>query len=400
MFSSIIHIIFSILFAYLAFTTIYFFIVGIAGKLKRANSYSSVAEKRKIVLFIPSYKEDNIIVDTASKAIQQNYPKNKFDVFVIADKLQKSTIDKLKSLQLNVVEVKFQISMKAKSIHEAVNQASAGGYDIAMILDADNIMSENCLEKVNHAFNKGFRAVQCHRVAKNKNNSVAVLDVISEEINNNLFRRGQRALGFSSSLIGSGMAFEFETFKNIFNQPQILDNPGEDREIDLQLMKDDIVVEFIDDAYVFDEKVSSSAVFEKQRLRWLEAQLNNLKRFFDKDIRAFSGKRVYWYKLFQTLLLPRSLYLLIFAFIFLVLLIQHFLSFQIIFPSFYWWCSVFSLYILTLMVSIPIDLYNKNMVKAIAHLPVLMVAMLKAILKIKSNRKEFLHTPKMHVSDQ
>ena len=373
--------------------------MAIAGRLKKGNVYKSFIDRKKIAVFIPSYKEDNIIVDTAAKAKQQDYPEKSFDVFVIADKLQKDTIEKMRVLPVNVVEVQFEVSMKAKSIHEAVSQAAGKGYDIAMVLDADNVMSKDCLEKVNHAFNKGYKAVQCHRVAKNRNNAVAVLDVISEEINNNLFRRGQRALGFSSSLIGSGMAFEFETFRNIFNLPEILDNPGEDREIDLQLMKEDIVVEFIDDAYVYDEKVSSTVVFEKQRLRWLEAQLNNFKRFFDKDIRVFSNKKAYWYKLFQTLLLPRSLYLLLFCFIFFLFSIQYFFDYKFLFPSFFAWTVILCCYLLALIISIPAKLYNADMFKAILRLPLLMISMAKIILRMKSNRKEFLHTPKVHTSD-
>jgi hypothetical protein len=50
-------------------------------------------------------------------------------------------------------------------------------------------------------------AVQGHRTAKNTNNSWAILDAISEEINNNIFRKGHRVLGLSSAIIGSGMAF-------------------------------------------------------------------------------------------------------------------------------------------------------------------------------------------------
>lgn len=399
MFLFFIHIVFFIFFCYFAAITLYFFSVSIAGRLKKGYAYSSFAEKKKIAILIPSYKEDNIIIATASKAMQQDYPTEFFDVFVIADKLQKETIQKMRALPVNVVEVKFEISMKAKSIHEAVNQIADKGYDIAMVLDADNVMSPGCLEKVNHAFHRGFKAVQCHRVAKNKNNAIAMLDVISEEINNNLFRRGQRALGFSSSLIGSGMAFEFETFRKIFNLPDILNNPGEDREIDLQLMKDDIVVEFIDNALVYDEKVSSSAVFEKQRLRWLEAQLNNLKRFFDRDIYAMANKKTYWYKLFQTVLLPRSLYLLLFACIFFGFAIQHFIHYPIFFPAFIWWAALLGTFMLTLIISIPAKFYNSDMLKAIAHLPVLMIAMIKALLKMKSNRKEFLHTPKVHTGD-
>ena len=399
MFLFFLHIVFGILFIYLAVITVYFLLVSIAGRVSNGYGYSSFPEKKKIAVLIPSYKEDNIITDTASKALQQDYPKNSFDVFVVADKLQKQTIDTMRALPVNVIEVQFDISMKAKSIHEAMNRIENNKYDIVIVLDADNVMSPGCLEKVNHAFQCGFKAVQCHRVAKNKNNAVAMLDVISEEINNNLFRRGQRALGFSSSLIGSGMAFEFGEFKKIFSLPDILNNPGEDREIDLQLMKDGITVEFIDDAFVYDEKVSSAAVFEKQRLRWLEAQLNNFKRFFDEDIRVFRSTKAYWYKLFQTVLLPRSLYLLLFAFISFVFVIEYFFHYRIFFPSLAWWAALLCTYMLALIISIPSKFFNADMLKAIAHLPVLMIAMMKALFKMKSNRKEFLHTPKTHTGD-
>ncbi|MBS1948951.1 MAG: glycosyltransferase family 2 protein [Bacteroidetes bacterium] len=396
----IVHYIFIILFFYIAAATVYFFVIAVAGKIKKAPVYASVPDKKKIAVFIPSYKEDNIITGTAAKAKLQSYPQNLYDVFVIADHLQKSTVEKLIALPVNVAEVMFEVSMKAKSINHAVNLAAGKGYDIAMVLDADNIMSPDCLEKINHAFSEGYKAVQCHRVAKNKNNAVAILDVISEEINNHLFRRGQRALGFSSSLIGSGMAFEFETFRKIFNLPEILNNPGEDREIDLQLMKDDIEIEFIDDAYVYDEKVSSAAVFEKQRLRWLEAQLNNFLRFFDKDVRSHSNRKSYWYKLFQTALLPRSLYLLIFVLIVFIFFLELILGIRLIYPHLFWWAGALGLYLLALAISIPKHLYNKDMVKAIANLPMLLISMLRALFRMKSNRKEFLHTPKVHTGDQ
>jgi cellulose synthase/poly-beta-1,6-N-acetylglucosamine synthase-like glycosyltransferase len=399
MFLFLLHIFLATLFVYLGVITVYFLLVSVAGRVSSGYAYSSFPQHKKIAVLIPSYKEDNIIVDTASKAIKQDYPGDSFDVFVIADKLQKLTIDKMRALPVNVIEVEFETSMKAKSIHEAMNQIGDSKYDIVMVLDADNVMSDGCLEKVNHAFQRGFKAAQCHRVAKNKNNAVAMLDVISEEINNNLFRRGQRALGFSSSLIGSGMAFEFEEFNKIFSLPQILNNPGEDREIDLQLMKDGIEVEFIDNALVYDEKVSSAAVFEKQRLRWLEAQLNNLRRFFDDDIMYLKGTRAYWYKLFQTVLLPRSLYLLLFAFIVFVFILQYFIGYQIFFPSFAWWIGLIGTYILALIISVPPKFFNKEMLKAIAHLPVLIFAMVKALFKMKSNRKEFLHTPKVHTGE-
>ena len=69
-------------------------------------------------------------------------------------------------------------------------------YEIAVVLDADNIMAADFLTKINTAFDKGFTAVQGHRTAKNINNSWAVLDAISEEINNHIFRKGTPGTGF------------------------------------------------------------------------------------------------------------------------------------------------------------------------------------------------------------
>jgi cellulose synthase/poly-beta-1,6-N-acetylglucosamine synthase-like glycosyltransferase len=393
----LLHIFFLIIFIYLFLSVLYLWSVAIAGKTWRSPVFLSHSEKKKIAVLIPSYKEDNIIIDTATKAKQHDYPL--FDVFVIADRLQPETIEQLRSLPVNVVEVNFETGMKSKSLNAALNSIGENEYDIALILDADNIMSSNCLEKVNSAFQQGFIAVQCHRVAKNKNNAVSLLDAISEEINNNLFRRGQRAFGFSASLIGSGMAFQFEKIKAIFNEEHILSNPGEDREIELQLMKESITVEYINDAFIYDEKVSSSAVFEKQRTRWLEAQFTNIKRLFDADIRKFAFKKTYWNKLFQVLLLPRSLYLLLLFFMSCVYLLAYFFHYPVFFPNAFWWLILAIAYLFSLIISVPGSYYNFATLKAIIRVPGLMFSMLRAMLKMKSNRKEFLHTPKVHTGD-
>jgi hypothetical protein len=65
------------------------------------------------------------------------------------------------------------------------------------------------LERIAQDFDKGYTVIQGHRVAKNTNTSVAVLDAISEEINNHIFRKGHCAAGVSSALIGSAMALEY-----------------------------------------------------------------------------------------------------------------------------------------------------------------------------------------------
>jgi len=381
-----------IIFLYLFISSFYLFILAVAGKFVNGKRFTVNTHKKRIAVLIPCYKEDHIIIDTACKAAEHNYPQSFFKVIVIADKLQSTTIEKLKRIPVEVLEV--NVSMKSKSINQALHFLNETDIEIAVILDADNIMGDGCLEKINDAFNQGYVAVQCHRTAKNKNTPVALLDAISEEININLFRRGPAILGLSAAPIGSGMAFDFHLLKNIFSMDEILNNPGEDREIDVQLMKRKIKMEFIDDAYVFDEKVSNPAVFEKQRIRWLEAQVNHVRRFFHADMKQAPKTILYYNKFFQNLLLPRILFLLVFAVIFLLLIIQSIFSISILYPPSGWWIACMTLYALTLCISIPAAYYTANTINALLHIPVLMFSMLKALFQMKKNRKEFLHTPK------
>jgi cellulose synthase/poly-beta-1,6-N-acetylglucosamine synthase-like glycosyltransferase len=384
------------LFLYLFVSSVYLFVMAVAGRFIKGKSFSRNPDKKKIIVLIPSYKEDGIIVDTAQRASRHNYPIHSFRVCVIADKLQGETIEALHRIPVDVITV--DEDMKSRSIHRALHSVPENEFEIAVILDADNIMDEGCLEKINDAFHQGYRAVQCHRTAKNKNTAVALLDAISEEININLFRRGPAVLELSAAPIGSGMAFEFALLKEIFSSEEILNNPGEDREIDVELMKRRLKMEFIDDAYVFDEKVSSSGVFEKQRIRWLEAQVNHVRRFFHQDLKEAPKTFLYYNKFFQNLLLPRVLFLLVFTLIGFLLAVQWLFHSSFLYPSPFWWLSCLCIYLLSLFISIPSSFYNIRTLGALLHVPVLMLAMLKALLKIKRKRKEFLHTPKSFTS--
>jgi cellulose synthase/poly-beta-1,6-N-acetylglucosamine synthase-like glycosyltransferase len=392
------HIFFFILFLYLAAGVVYLFVLAVAGLLRRKKQYQPVPAKNRIAVLIPAYKEDVVILETARRAATHDYPADRFEVFVIADKLQEATVRKLESIPVRVIRVQFESSTKAKSLQAALHQVPAAEFTHIMILDADNIMEAGCMEQVNAAFEKGAQAVQCHRTAKNKHTPVAVLDAISEEINNHLFRKGPQAFGVSAALIGSGMAFRAADIREILDLPHILNNPGEDREIDLQLMKRDVRVEYLDEAIVYDEKVASAQVFERQRVRWLEAQVNHFRRFLHADISTAKRNGNYWNKFGQTVLLPRSLYILVLGFMMGVVILQWLFNFNILYPPAAWWTGMTVMFAVTLLLSVPASLYNAGTLKAVLHVPVLILSMVKALLQIKRNRTEFLHTPKKFTS--
>ena len=155
-------------------------------------------------------------------------------------------------------------------------------------------------------------------------------------------------------------------------------------------------MEFLNNVFVYDEKVSEAAVFQKQRIRWLEAQLNHIRRFFKSDLHNTTKTAVYYHVFFQSLLLPRLLYLVLSCIIIFILIIQWWFNIFLVYPASSYWVCCITTYFFVLFISIPSRYYSLKTLRAITYIPLLMISMLKALIKTKRNRKEFLHTSKTY----
>ena len=386
----IINVIQLIVFIPLALAVIYIFVYAFAGLFYRQEPYPANPRLKKIAVLIPGYKEDEVIVEVARQALDQDYPHQQYDVVIIADSFQPQTISALKTLPIKVIEVKFDKSTKSKALNKAMEQLP-DGYEIAVVLDADNVMATDFLQKVNAIFENSFVAVQGHRQAKNMDTSLAVLDAISEEINNHIFRKGHRVLGLSSAIIGSGMAFRYAFFKNMMSTVTAIG--GFDKEIELKMLKDGYKIAYLDDAAVFDEKVQKAEVFTNQRRRWLSAQLIYFQRDFLSALKSLitKGNIDYFDKAIQFIQPPRILLLGA-----VLLLGTAFLLFNLFCQTgmeyFYLWISLIVLCTAAFIFSIPGTFYNSATLKAVGSLPKGMLLMVGSLLKIKGANKQFIHT--------
>lgn len=374
----------------LGLATCYIFLFAFAGLFYKQKKYPEITKNRKIAVLIPGYKEDEVIVEVAKEALIQDYPSEAFDVVIIADSFLPETINSLRNLPIKVIEVKFEKSTKSKALNKAMEQLDET-YEIAVILDADNVMATNFLSKINASFESDFMAVQGHRAAKNMDTSLAVLDAVSEEINNHIFRKGHRALGLSSAIIGSGMAFRYEFFKNLMLSVKAIG--GFDKEIELKMLKDGYKIDYLHDALVYDEKVQKAEVFSNQRRRWLSAQLHYFRKDFLSSLKDLILKANvdYFDKAVQFIQPPRILLLgavLVFGTLFLIS--NFMLDNNILYILA--WVKLISACILAFLFSIPKSFYNLKTAKALASLPKGMFLMLGSLLKIRGANQKFIHT--------
>ncbi len=367
---------------------VYLFVYAFASVFKyRPNIHvEHQAPLNRVAVIIPGYKEDRIIVHTASDALKQDYPKELYRVMVVADSFAPETLSGLRVLDIDVLEVSFENSTKAKSVNKALEALAPFNFDMAVVLDSDNLMAPGYLKKVNAAYNAGFKVIQGHRTAKNQDQDFSLLDAINEEIGNSIFRKGHRALGVSSALIGSGMAFDFAYYKQVM--ADIEDVAGEDKLIELKVLEEGQTIEYLEDALVYDEKVANASNFSKQRTRWVGVQLYFFKHYFlDGFVKLFSkGNFGYFDKAFQMFLVPKVLLIGIFGVMGLLSLFT---------PLSLYWLYLMVLYFLALALAVPGRFYNARLLKALFNIPKAIWAMLLAILKInKSTASKFEVTEK------
>lgn len=380
-----------IIYGYFIMASLYIFVFAFAGHFyKKQRSHFSTVQSKMAVL-IPSYKEDTVIIEVAKSALKQNYQSERFDIVVIADSLKQTTIAKLKMLPILLIEVSFEESTKAKALNTAMANLKES-YDYAIVLDADNLMEPNFLVKMNNAFLSGYQIVQGHRKAKNVNTSFAILDAASEEINNHIFRRGHRALGLSSGLIGSGMGFDFQLFKSMMQTVNAVG--GFDKELEFKFAEKRIPIEYLQDAVVLDEKIQKSSDFSNQRRRWLATQFVYLNRYFKQGCLElfFKGNINFFDKVWQMIVPPRILLLGITS---LLAIIFSFLTFTLNIHSYisaYLWILNLLITVAAFVLALPKSFYNTNTLKALVSLPTAFVRMALLLFKLKGANNKFIHT--------
>ena len=372
-----IHIIDILLWILIAASVLYislYALISLFHRKREEYSTTGIPLSSFLIIF-PAYREDAVIVHSIKQFLEQSYSQKHYHVAVVSDHMEEATNQQLRELPITLLTPQFEKSSKAKALQYTIEHIQKE-YDYVVILDADNIVSTNFLEQLNASCQKGHIAIQCHRCAKNSNNDVAVLDGASEEINNTIFRKAHNTIGLSSALIGSGMCFTYQWFKQHVNK---LESAVEDREMEAELMKENIYIKFEENIHVFEN-------FERQRLRWLNGQIQTLLLMLPYVPKAIATLNInYIDKTIQQALIPRSILLVIIPFFALIVLVLS--------PvwSIKWW-GLFLLLCISLFIAIPLEMRTKTVFRKLTSLPKLVIRMLRNILHIDKNNKEFFHT--------
>lgn len=370
------------LFAILALCVGYLFVYAFASLFYKERTFPATEHHHRFLVLFPAYAEDSVIVNSIRTFLKQDYPTAYYHVATISDHQKEKTIRELQQLPITTIIATYTDSSKAKALTLAIDTVH-GEFDTVVILDADNLAPVNLLTEINKMRDVGIKAIQVHRKGLPAKSDVSILDGVSEEINNGIFRKGHQVLGISSALTGSGMAFDYQWFKEHIRKAN---TAGEDKELEAMLLRQKIHIIYSDALYVYDKKTEKQEAIGNQRKRWMASQFHLLLHVIPDLFKAFfSGNFAYADKIIQWMLPPRLIQL---ALVFGITFLSYFRGIDVCSK----WLSLSILQILAMILPLPKEFRTRRMFQALAQIPQITLRIFVNLFHLKGASKKFIHT--------
>ncbi|QAA33735.1 glycosyl transferase family 2 [Clostridium manihotivorum] len=265
--------------------TMYYLVLSLFGII-RIKKKDNIKPQKTFALVVAAHNEETVIGDIIQSLSELNYPKEMYDVFVIADNCTDKTAEKVRKLGANVFE-RFDKEKRGKGyalewMFDNIFKMEKK-YDAVAVFDADNLVSKNFLTEMNRMFLKGYKVVQGFLDSKNpKDTWITGSYSISFWSSNRMFQLSRSNLGLSNQLGGTGFCIETEALRTLGWGATCL---TEDLEFTCKLVLNGHKVGWAHEAVVYDEKPLTLAQSWAQRKRWMQGFADVSSRYFWKLVK-------------------------------------------------------------------------------------------------------------------
>ena len=263
---------------------LYQIVISLCSLVKLKDKPLLVNKKHKFMAIIPAHNEEEVIANLIDSLKKQDYPKELFDIYVIADNCTDNTAQVAKDAGAIVYE-RFDELHKTKGyamqwflkqmIEENVD------YDAFCVFDSDNIVKSDFITVMNKKLCQGEEVVQGYRDIKNPTDSwVSAGYAIFYWTMNRFYHLARYNLGLSPLINGTGFMVKFDLIKPNGWQTKTL---TEDIEFSLQNIASGRKLGWAIDAKVYDEQPVDFKQSWSQRSRWTVGHLQCIK-YYAKDL--------------------------------------------------------------------------------------------------------------------
>ena len=249
---------------------LYQLLISLCSLVKLKDKPMIEEKENKFMAIIPAHNEETVVGNLIESLKNQDYPKDKYDIYVIADNCTDTTKTVAENAGAIVYERRSPMEERTKGhalqwfLKKKI--AENADYDALCVFDADNLVDKNFLKNMNKKLCQGEEVVQGYRDIKNPTDSwVSAGYAIFYWMMNRFYHLARYNLGLSPLLNGTGFMVKFDVIKPNGWETQTL---TEDIEFSLQRIIAGKRLGWATDAIVYDEEPIGFKQSWSQRSRW------------------------------------------------------------------------------------------------------------------------------------
>ena len=260
----------------------YVLLIGLGGFASR-KCRRQFAPSARFAVIVPAHNEEKVIGQLVENLKLLDYPRELYDIFVVADNCTDNTKKVAQKSGAFVLE-RFDNRRKGKGyaleyafakLHFTPKGGRPDGicpYDAAVIFDADNLVAPNFLRVMNNRLLTGEKIIQSFIDSKNPDDSwVAAAFSITFWLNNRFAMLARYNLGLCAALAGTGMCIAREVLQNVGWSTTTL---TEDLEYSMKALTHGYKTCVACETRIYDEKALTFSASCRQRLRWARGQIS------------------------------------------------------------------------------------------------------------------------------
>ncbi len=229
----------------------------------------------KYAILVAARNEETVIGNLIDSINKQDYPRELVTVFVVADNCTDNTAEISRKLgavcyERNDPEHRtkgYALQYLVECIRRDYGIESFEGY---FIFDADNLMKQDYISRMNDSFDAGEKIITSYRNTKNFGDNwisasygVHWLRTVRNE------HRAKSLLHLATRIQGTGFLFAHELIKNGWNYVSLT----EDRAFCADAVAQGYKITYNHDAQFYDEQPVDIKIAMRQRIRWAKGHL-------------------------------------------------------------------------------------------------------------------------------
>ena len=262
---------------------LYQLVISLFSFVKLKDKPYIVNKKHKFILILPAHNEEAVIGNLISSLKELDYPKDLYDIQVIADNCTDNTEKIARDMGTKVfVRTEKDPNKKTKgyalqAFLKTLLSDKNMDYDAFCVFDADNIVDKNFLNVMNKHLCQGEEVVQGYRDIKNPTDSwISAGYAIFYWMMNRFYHLARYNAGLSPLINGTGFMVKFDAIRETGWNTNTL---TEDIEFSLKTIIQGKKLGWAVDAICYDEQSVKFGPSWSQRSRWTMGHIQCLREY-------------------------------------------------------------------------------------------------------------------------